>query len=136
MATKSLETDKLTKALAEIPGIPPVITQVFTYYLSIYERGILEIRIPGLTLEMMGRLLSDFAGFCADYTHDAGPDPKAEGWAEKNQWFGKNDTMTLRAFSIHMELVSEGYDTESDTYYAEIDKRLKADFPQYLANEQ
>lgn len=136
MATKSLETDKLTKALAEIPGIPPVITQVFTCYLSIYELGIREIRIPGLTLEMMGRLLSDFAEFCADYTHDAGPDPKAEGWAEKNLWFGKNDTMTLRAFSIHMELVSEGYDTESDTYYAEIDKRLKAEFPQYLANEQ
>ena len=65
MATKSLETDKLTKALAEIPGIPPVITQVFTLYLSIYELGIREIRIPGLTLEMMGRLLSDFAEFCA-----------------------------------------------------------------------
>ena len=85
---------------------------------------------------MMGRLLSDFAEFCADYTHDAGPDPKAEGWAGKNLWFGTNDTMTLRAFSIHMELVSEGYDTESDTYYAEIDKRLKAEFPQYLVNGQ
>ena len=33
------------------------------------------------------------------------PDPEAEDWAEKNEWFGKDEPMTLTAFSIHRNLV-------------------------------
>ena len=57
-------------------------------------------------------------------------DEKAESWADKNKWFGKDKPMTYTAFEHHKELVeSEGMDPTSDEYYAEIDKRMKLDFP-------
>ena len=59
----------------------------------------------------------------------APPDPKAENWAEKNDWFGTDEPMTLTSFSIHRKLVEEGFDTKSDEYYSEIDKRMKETFP-------
>ena len=57
------------------------------------------------------------------------PDPKAEDWAEKNKWFGEDEPMTLTSFSIHRKLLEEGFDTASDSYYNEIDKRMKDTFP-------
>ena len=57
------------------------------------------------------------------------PDPKAENWAEKNKWFGEDEPMTLTSFSIHRKLVEEGFDTTSDSYYNEVDKRMKDTFP-------
>ena len=57
-------------------------------------------------------------------------DPMAEDWAEKNKWFGRDRPMTFTAFEIHKDLVEkEGFDPKSDEYYAEIDKRIKVDFP-------
>jgi len=58
------------------------------------------------------------------------PDPKAEDWASRNTWFGKDTAMTYTAFDIHKKLTEEeGYDPQSDEYYAEIDKRIRLDFP-------
>ena len=58
------------------------------------------------------------------------PDPKAEDWAGKNRWFGSNRAMTFTAFEIHKDLVErEGFDPKSNEYYAEIDKRIRVDFP-------
>ena len=58
------------------------------------------------------------------------PDPKAEDWAEKNEWFGKNNAMTYTAFDLHRKLTEEeGFDPKSDSYYEEIDKRIKLEFP-------
>ena len=58
-------------------------------------------------------------------------DPRAEEWANKNSWFGKEKAMTYTAFDIHETLVNEeGYDPQSDEYYAEIDRRIKLEFPQ------
>ena len=60
----------------------------------------------------------------------APPDPKAAAWADKNDWFGTDEPMTLTAFSIHKTLVeSEGWDPHSDDYYAEVDKRIRQEFP-------
>ena len=56
-------------------------------------------------------------------------DPKAESWAEKNEWFGKDEPMTLTSFSIHRNLVEEGFDPQSDSYYNEVDKRMRDNFP-------
>ena len=57
-------------------------------------------------------------------------DPKAEGWASKNTWFGQDRAMTFTAFEIHKDLVDkEGFDPQTDEYYAEIDKRIRVDFP-------
>ena len=57
------------------------------------------------------------------------PDPAAEDWAEKNEWFGKDEPMTLTAFSIHRNLIEEGVDPSTKIYYNELDKRLKNNFP-------
>ena len=57
------------------------------------------------------------------------PDPKAEDWAVKNEWFGKDEPMTLTSFSIHRKLVEKGLDPSSDEYYNEIDKQMKETFP-------
>jgi len=58
------------------------------------------------------------------------PDPRAEAWAAKNSWFGADRAMTYTAFEIHKDLTEkEGYDPSSDEYYAEVDKRIRVDFP-------
>lgn len=58
------------------------------------------------------------------------PDPKAEEWAERNEWFGKDEAMTYAAFGIHKRLVeNEGFDPNSDDYYTELDRRLVDKFP-------
>jgi len=63
------------------------------------------------------------------------PDPKAEQWAAKNSWFGSDKAMTYTAFEIHKDLTEkEGYDPNSDEYYAEVDKRIRVDFPHKFGN--
>jgi hypothetical protein len=55
---------------------------------------------------------------------------KAEAWAKKNLWFGKDDKMTNAAFKIHEDLVNkEKIDANTDKYYDELDKRIKKLFP-------
>ena len=58
------------------------------------------------------------------------PEPKAQEWAEKNEWFGSDEVMTYAAFGIHKKLVEEeGFDPTSDEYYTEVDKRIRSEFP-------
>lgn len=64
----------------------------------------------------------------------AAPDPKAEAWASKNEWFGSDQTMTYAAFGIHRQLIEdEGFDPTSDEYYSELDNRIRTEFPQKFA---
>ena len=60
-------------------------------------------------------------------------DPRAEAWGAKNKWFGTDTAMTYTAFDIHNKLEAEGYDANSDDYYAEIDKRIRLEFPHKFA---
>ena len=61
-------------------------------------------------------------------------DPKAEDWASKNSWFGSDSAMTYTAFDLHKRLVNEeGFDPKGDDYYAEIDKRIRLEFPHKFA---
>ena len=63
------------------------------------------------------------------------PDPKAQEWAEKNSWFGQDNAMTYTEFDLHKQLTEqEGYDPASEEYYAEIDKRIRLEFPHKFAN--
>jgi hypothetical protein len=58
------------------------------------------------------------------------PDPKAQSWADRNQWFGNDEVMTLAAFNFHKKLVeTEGFDPTSDDYYVELDRRIRTEFP-------
>ena len=63
-------------------------------------------------------------------------DPKAEAWAEKNEWFGKDNAMTYTAFDLHRKLTEEeGMDPQSDEYYAEVDRRIRLEFPHKFGNK-
>ena len=63
-------------------------------------------------------------------TQAAPPDPKAEQWASKNEWFGTDSAMTYTAFDLHRKLTEEeGIDPKSDEYYTEIDRRIRLEFP-------
>ena len=65
------------------------------------------------------------------------PDPRAEAWAAKNSWFGSDRAMTYTAFEIHKDLTEkEGYDPNSNEYYAEVDKRIRVDFPHKFGNTE
>lgn len=57
------------------------------------------------------------------------PSPKAREWAQKNTWFGQDQVATSVAFAVHKQLENEGFDTDSDEYYSEIDKRVKQELP-------
>jgi len=64
------------------------------------------------------------------------PDPKAQGWAKRNDWFGQDEVMTYAAFGLHRKLVEEeGFDPQSDEYYSELDKRLVTEFPHKLGQK-
>jgi hypothetical protein len=63
------------------------------------------------------------------------PDPKAEEWADRNEWFGQDEAMTYAVFGIHKKLVeTEGFDPQSDDYYNELDRRMADEFPHKLRN--
>ena len=59
----------------------------------------------------------------------AEPSPKAREWAQKNTWFGQDQVATSVAFAVHKQLENEGFDTDSDEYYDEIDKRVRQELP-------
>ena len=69
----------------------------------------------------------------ADSQPQAKISPKAQQWAEDNEWFGSDRVMTSAAMGIHEELLQEGIDSESDEYYNQINKRMKEYFPQKFA---
>ena len=58
------------------------------------------------------------------------PSQKALDWAAENTWFQKDQDMTDYAQRIHLGLVAEGFDTESDNYYNELTQRVKLKFPE------
>jgi len=67
----------------------------------------------------------------------AAPDPRAEEWAARNEWFGQNRVMTYAAWGIHQDLIErEGIDPSSDEYYTELDRRIRDQFPKNFADDR
>jgi hypothetical protein len=62
------------------------------------------------------------------------PSKRAQSWANENTWFGKDQVMTNVAIAVHEQLAQEGFDTESDDYYSEINKRMKQELPNRFEN--
>lgn len=58
------------------------------------------------------------------------PDPKAAAWVARNAWFTEDPAMRGFALGVHGQLVAEGVDLSSDTYYARIDAAVKQRFPE------
>jgi GH15 family glucan-1,4-alpha-glucosidase len=64
-------------------------------------------------------------------------DPKAEAWAEENEWFGKDNAMTYTAFDLHRKLTEEeGMDPQSNEYYIEVDRRIRLEFPHKFGKKE
>jgi len=61
--------------------------------------------------------------------------PRAQSWAEENEWFGSDRVMTSAAMGIHEDLIQQGIDAETDEYYNQINKRMKEYFPQKFAQK-
>ena len=61
--------------------------------------------------------------------------PRAQQWAEDNEWFGSDRVLTSAAMGIHEDLIQQGIDAESDEYYNQINKRMKEYFPQKFAQD-
>ena len=59
--------------------------------------------------------------------------PKMQGWIENgNDWFLNNPVMHESGVKIHQELEDEGFVIESDEYFTEVNKRIKAKHPDYF----
>ena len=63
-------------------------------------------------------------------------DPKAQAWAEENEWFGSDVVMTNTAMGIHQKLEQEGIDVSSDEYYDEVNRQMKGLFPDKFKSER
>ena len=57
-------------------------------------------------------------------------DYRAEEWASRNPWFGKDEEMTSLAYGLHQKLVNSGVDPTSDEYYQQIDSNIRSRFPE------
>lgn len=57
-------------------------------------------------------------------------DYRAEEWASRNPWFGKDEEMTSLAYGLHQKLVNSGVDPTSDEYYQQIDSGIRSRFPE------
>ncbi len=102
---------------------------------EIARLGMEEVRVNTLKNKLSEQKETEVKTPSLDQTLQTPPaDPKAEEWAEKNEWFGKDSAMTYTAFDLHKKLVDEqGYDPKTDEYYAAIDKQMRLDFPHKFA---
>jgi hypothetical protein len=65
-----------------------------------------------------------------DFIPPPKPDPKALDWAAQNPWFGQDERMTRQAVNLSEQMIrNEGFDPREETYYQELDKRLRRTFP-------
>ena len=62
-------------------------------------------------------------------THVPEPDPRAKAWVEKNSWFNEDRGMQRFAMLIHEELVENGVDSTSNSYYSRIDAAMRQRYP-------
>lgn len=64
-------------------------------------------------------------------------DPQAVEWSQKpeNNWFGSDNIMTVAALTIDAQLKEEGYDPTSQSFYSEVDSRMRQEFPHKFNQE-
>jgi len=97
------------------------------------EARLAEMKVTQKQEEEQRKTLSE--GTIPQAPNQPTPDARATEWAQKNSWFGKDNAMTYTAFDLHKKLTEqEGFDPNSPEYYAEIDKRIRVDFPHKFGN--
>jgi hypothetical protein len=63
------------------------------------------------------------------------PDRLAAQWAKENDWFGKDKILTATAYAIDADLKEGGHDWQTEEYYEEVDRRIRAEFPHRFQQE-
>lgn len=64
-------------------------------------------------------------------------DYRAEEWASRNSWFGKDAKMTAYAYGVHEDLTqNQGFDPTSDEYYQAIDAEIRQRFPEKFTRQR
>lgn len=63
------------------------------------------------------------------------PDAKSQAWRARNSWFGEDEEMSSLALGLHNKLIRQGYDVQSDRYYAAIDAGMRKRFPEAFEEE-
>lgn len=64
-------------------------------------------------------------------------DERTLRWQARNQWFGApgHEDMTSFALGLHQKLVNSGVDPRSDSYFEQIDARMKSTFREFFGEE-
>jgi len=60
--------------------------------------------------------------------------PNQRDWLSKNDWYGKDRMMTSFALGVHEELVYNGIEPDTQTYYSEVDRELRKRFPEKFSD--
>ena len=66
----------------------------------------------------------------------AQPDPRAQSWRDKNDWFGADEEMTAAALGLHEKLKRNGVVVGSDDYYSTLDKTMRKRFSEYFEDSE
>jgi hypothetical protein len=64
------------------------------------------------------------------------PDPRAQSWRDKNDWFGADEEMTAAALGLHEKLKRNGVVVGSDEYYSTLDKTMRKRFSEYFEDSE
>jgi hypothetical protein len=64
------------------------------------------------------------------------PDNKAVAWQKRNNWFGKDRSMTAFALGLHEDLRDNGVEVGSDEYYRELDNTMRKRFSEKFEGQE
>ncbi len=115
LANETSDTEKQTEAQSKIAALAVEAQRITELTKEKPESAEAEVEVPEAPQQQQ------------EYAPT--PDPKAQEWADSNDWFGADRAMTMTAFAIHEDLVNEGIDPTSEDYYTEVDNRIRNEFP-------
>jgi len=122
LANESSDTEKQTEAQSKIAALAVEAQRITELTKAVPETAETEVEVPEAPQQQQ------------EYATPT-PDPKAQEWADNNDWFGSDRAMTMTAFAIHEDLVNEGIDPTTDDYYTEVDNRIRNEFPHKFNDE-
>ena len=135
--TTDLESAKQKYVTAYENGDPEELVAATTELSRLtVENAAINNEMPALGASQVSSQISSQISSEGTPTITPTPDPKSQAWAQRNNWFGVDEPMTYTAFSIHKNLIEQGFDATSDDYYSEIDRRVREEFPHKFGGTQ
>jgi len=145
------EADRLRKNLSEGEGVlitqakarnESELTQIKAAYKQAYDAGdsdaVIEAQSAMIKLQTEADRIDNWKPRAEEAPKQVAPaarprppepDSKAKDWVSRNPWFTEDKTMERYAMLVHQELVEEGVDSSSDTYYNRIDVAMRQRYP-------